>query len=105
MSYEAFKLTGFNIENPYISSQMTLADKIYNIEVRWCFQFGFGYIIIRDENNDLVIGATALVNNLIIKTNQRKLPGYLKFVHINGEKYEPEINNIAEEFIFYHVNE
>lgn len=105
MSYEAFKLTGFNKENPYISSQMTLADKIYNIEVRWCFQFGFGYIIIRDENNDLVIGATALVNNLIIKTDQRKLPGYLKFVHINGEKYEPEINNIAEEFIFYHVNE
>lgn len=105
MSYEAFKLTGFNKENPYISSQMTLADKIYNIEVRWCFQFGFGYIIIRDENNDLVIGATALVNNLIIKTDQRKLPGYLKFVHINGEKYEPEISNIAEEFIFYHVNE
>lgn len=105
MSYEAFKLEGFNKNNPYITSQITLSDKIYNIEVRWNFDFDFGYIIIKDENNELIIGATALVNNLIIKTDQRKLPGYLKFVHINGEKYEPEINNIAEEFIFYHVNE
>lgn len=46
-----------------------------------------------------------LLINLIIKTDQRKLPGYLKFAHVNGETYEPEINNIAEEFIFYHVNE
>lgn len=105
MSYEAFKLEGFNKKNPYISSPMTLGEKTYNIEVRWDFQFNFGYIIIRNEENKVIVGATALVNNLIIKTDQRELPGYLKFVHINGEKYEPEINNIAEEFIFYHVNE
>lgn len=105
MKYEAFKLEGFNKQNPYISSPMTLADKTYNLEVRWCFQFDFGFIIIRDENNEVIVGATALVNNLIIKTDQRKLPGYLKFAHIKGETYEPDINNIAEEFIFYHVNE
>lgn len=105
MSYEAFKLAGFNKANPYISSPMTLGDKTYNLEVRWDFVFDFGYIIIRDEKNEVIVGATALVNNLVIKTDQRKIPGYLKFVHINGEKYEPEINNIEEEFIFYHVNE
>lgn len=105
MNYEAFKLEGFNKENPFISSPMTLAGKNYNLEVRWCFQFDFGFIIIRDENNEIIVGATAIVNNLIIKTDQRKLPGYLKFVHINGENYEPDINNIEEEFIFYHVNE
>lgn len=105
MSYEAFKLEGFNKENPYISSPMTLAGKNYNLEVRWCFHFDFGFIIIRDGNNEIVVGATALVNNLVIKTDQRKLPGYLKFVHINGENYEPDINNIEKEFIFYHVNE
>ena len=105
MNYEAFQLKGFNENNPFISSQITLADKILNIEVRWNFEYDFGYIIIYDENNNLIIGATALVNNLVIKTDQRKLPGYLKFVHINGENYEPEINNIEKEFIFYHVNE
>ena len=105
MKYEAFKLEGFNKQNPFISSLMTLADKTYNLEVRWCFQFDFGFIIIRDENNEVIVGATALVNNLIIKTDQRKLPGYLKFAHIKGETYEPDINNIAEEFIIYHVNE
>lgn len=105
MSYEAFKLAGFNKANPYISSPMTLGDKTYNLEVRWDFDFDFGYITIKDENNKVIVGAKPLVNNLIIKTDQRKLPGYLKFVHINGEKFEPEINNIEEEFIFYHVNE
>ena len=105
MKYEAFKLEGFNKQNPFISSPMTLADKTYNLEVRWCFQFDFGFIIIRDENNEVIVGATALVNNLIIKTDQRKLPGYLKFAHIKGETYEPDINNIAEDFIFYYVNE
>ena len=105
MSYEAFQLKGFNEDNPFISSQITIADKILNIDVRWDFQYDFGYIIIYDENNELIIGATALVNNLVIKTDQRKLPGYLKFVHINGENYEPEINNVEKEFIFYHVNE
>mgnify|MGYP000711262858 CR=1 FL=1 len=64
-----------------------------------------GAIQIINENNEVIVGATALVNNLIIKTDQRKLPGYLKFAHIKGETYEPDINNIAEEFIFYHVNE
>lgn len=37
MKYEAFKLEGFNKQNPYISSPMTLADKTYNLEVRWMF--------------------------------------------------------------------
>lgn len=105
MNYEAFNLQGFNKENPWLSSSMALGDKTFNLEVRWDFLFNFGYIIIRDENNDVIVGATALVNNLIIKTDQRKLPGYLKFVHKNGETYEPEINNIAEDFIFYYVNE
>ena len=105
MSYEAFNLQGFNKEKPWLSSSMALGDKTFNLEVRWDFLFNFGYIIIRDENNDVIVGATALVNNLIIKTDQRKLPGYLKFVHINGENYEPDINNIAEDFIFYYVNE
>lgn len=105
MSYEAFNLQGFNKENPWLSSSMALGDKTFNLEVRWDFLFNFGYIIIRDENNDVIVGATALVNNLIIKTDQRKLSGYLKFVHKNGETYEPEINNIEEDFIFYYVNE
>ena len=105
MSYEAFKLEGFNKANPYINSMMTLGDKNYNFEVRWDFTYNFGYVVIKDNNNTVLRGATALVNNLKIKLDQRKLPGYLKFVQINGEEYEPEINNIEKEFIFYYVNE
>lgn len=104
MSYEAFNLAGFNKNNPFISSPMTLAGKLFNLEVRWDFTFDFGYITIKDEKNKLVLGATALVNNLQIHLDQRILPGYLKFVQINGESYEPDINNIEKEFIFYHVN-
>lgn len=105
MSYEAFKLTGFNRDNPFISSQLTLADKIFTFEVRWDFTFDFGYLVIRDENNKIILGSTALVNNLKIKLDYRILPGFLRFVHVEGESYEPEIDNIEEEFIFYHVNE
>lgn len=105
MSYEAFSLSGFNKANPYISSTLALGEKTFNFEVRWDFQFDFGYVIIRDSKNKVIIGATALVNNLVIKTDQRILPGYLKFVHVNGEKFEPEIDNIEKEFIFYYVNE
>lgn len=105
MSYDAFKLQGLNKSNPYINSPITLGDKVLNFEVRWDFSFDFGYLIIRDSNNDLLLGATALVNNLKITLDQRILPGYLKFVHINGENFEPEINNIEKEFIFYYVNE
>ena len=105
MSYEAFKLAGFNKRNPFISSQILLADKMFTFEVRWDFTFDFGYVVIRDENNNIILGATALVNGLVIKLDQRILPGYLKFDHINGEQYEPEINIIEEEFIFYYVNE
>ena len=97
MSYEAFKLQGFNKNNPFISSQITLADKNFTFEVRWDFTFDFGYVVIRDENNKVILGS-------VIKLDQRILPGYLKFAHINGEQYEPEINIIEEEFIFYYVN-
>ena len=103
MSYEAFNLAGFNKHNPFISSPMTLDGKLFNLEVRWDFVFNFGYIIIRDEKNKIVLGATALVNNLKIKLDQRILPGFLKFVHVNGENFEPDINNIEKEFIFYHA--
>lgn len=105
MSYEAFKLEGFDKSNPYINSMITLGDKVFNFEVRWDFAYDFGYLIIRDSNNELVLGATALVNNLKITLDHRILPGYLKFVHINGENYEPEISNIEKEFTFYYVNE
>lgn len=105
MSYEGFKLEGFNKSNPYINSPVTLGGKTFNFEVRWNFEFDFGYLVIRDNNNKLLLGAIALVNGLKITLDQRVLPGYLKFVQINGEKYEPEINNIEKEFTFYYVNE
>lgn len=104
MSFEAFKLQGFNRDNPFISSQITLNDTIFIFEVRWDFTFDFGYLVIRNENNEVIKGATALVNNLKIKLDQRILPGYLMFVHKDGEKYEPEIDIIEEEFIFYYAN-
>ena len=53
MSYEAFNLAGFNKNNPFISSPMTLAGKLFNLEVRWDFTFDFGYITIKDEKNKL----------------------------------------------------
>ena len=105
MSYEAFFLQGFNRENPFISSTVALGDKTFNFEVRWDFTYNFGYIVIRDENNNVVLGATALVNNLKINLDDRIMPGYLRFVHKDGQTYEPDIDSIEKEFLFYYVNE
>ena len=62
-------------------------------------------VLTRDENNNVVLGATALVNNLKINVDDRIMPGYLKFVHKDGQTYEPDIDSIEKEFLFYYVNE
>lgn len=105
VQYKAMAFTGFNKLNPKMRYTITLNEKMYNIEVRWNFDYNFGVIILRDENYEVLKGATALVNGLKIKIDQRKLKGYLRFVNINKEKYEPDINNIEEEFALIYVNE
>ena len=47
----------------------------------------------------IVLGR-ALVNGLKIRTDRRLLPQDLRFVHLNGETYDPDLDTIGEEFGF-----
>ena len=100
-----FKFVGLNRDNPKYIYPVNLNNKNYTFKVFWDVLCDCAFIIIYDGNNELVLGATALVNNLRIKVDQRILPGYFEFKQINGENYEPELNNIAEEFYLRYVNE
>lgn len=103
VSYPAFKFEGLNKNSTCNIYPIILNDDIFNVKVEWDFFCDCAFITLFDKNMQLVKGATALVNNLFIKIDQRILPGSLKFIHKDGKTYEPELNNIAEEFYLIHV--
>lgn len=85
--------------NPYMSSQAVLDDKIYNFTIKWNDFAQCAYLYLYDaEMNPIVLGI-ALVNNLLIRADRRLLPQDLRFININGETYEPDLSNM-EEFAF-----
>lgn len=104
-TYPAFRFEGLNKNSTCNVYPITLNDNIFNIKVEWDFVCDCAFMTLYDKNMQLVKGATALVNNLFVKVDQRILPGHLRFIHKNKKTYEPELNNIAEEFYLIYVNE
>lgn len=100
-----YKFVGLNRDNPKYIYPVSINNKNFTFMVFWDVLCECAFILIYDANNEVVLGATALVNNLKITIDQRIIPGYFEFKHIDGEKYEPEINNIAEEFYLRYVSE
>ena len=95
-----FRFKNFNSENKNYRYFITIDDKDYSLVVRWSDECNCAFLSIYDYYNNPIITGRALVNNLIIRNNN--LPSVFIFTHLNGETYEPTIDNIADEFGLYY---
>ncbi len=96
-----FKLENFK-NNPNISSNVTLDDRLFNFTIKWNDYAQCAFLWLYDAYMNPIVLGRALVNNLLIRTDRRLLPQDLRFAHINGETYEPTLENIGEEFAFFY---
>lgn len=98
--YISFKASISKNKSKYAFT-VQLENKLFNFEIKWNDYANCAFVKIFDVNmNPVIKNPRALVNNLLIRTDRRLLPKDLRFININGETYEPELNNISEEFAF-----
>lgn len=90
--------------NPFISSAIDLDDRLFNFTVKWNDYDNTAYLWLYDADMQPIVLGRALVNGLKIRTDRRLLPQDLRFVHLNGETYEPDLDTIGEEFGFIYGN-
>lgn len=98
----AYTLKGFGRNNYNILSTITLDDRLFNFSIKWNDYAQCAFLWLYDADMNPIILGRALVNNLLIRTDRRLLPQDLRFAHINGETYEPTLDNIGEEFAFFY---
>jgi len=101
--YRQIILKGFNNNNPYVRYFITFNENTYILVLRWNLYADCGFITISDYENNPIVNSRALVNGLNIRNN--KLPFVLAFRHLNGETYEPTLDNISSEFAFIYNDE
>lgn len=92
-----FKLDNDN-KNIEFTSQ--LDNKLFNFEIKWNNYAGCAFVSIYDVDMNPIVKSRALVNNLLIRTDRRLLPKDLRFINLIGETYDPDLDNISEEFAF-----
>lgn len=97
------QLKNFNIDNQNNTYYVNIADDTYIFRVRWSEYCDCGFLSISDYNDNKIVSGKALVNNLIIRNH--KLPYTMFFVHLDGEKYEPTLDTIANEFAIVYEDE
>jgi hypothetical protein len=102
MSILSLNLTGFNNENKYVKYFIELGENTFIFTVRWSNYCNCAFLSITDDDDNDIVSGVALVNGLKIRHN--KLPYVLFFTQINGETYEPTIDNIADEFVIIYDN-
>ncbi len=88
--------------SPNISSTVALDDRLFNFTVKCNDYAGCAFLWLYDADMNRIVLGRALVYNLLIRTDRRLLPQDLRFAHINGETYEPTLDNIGEEFAFFY---
>ena len=103
MAYKLIQFSNFNENNPYVFSFVELKDNTYIFTVRWSNYCNCAFLSISDYNDNPIISDRALVNGLQIKN--KKLPYIFVFIQINGESYEPTIDNISNEFALSYDDE
>ena len=86
--------------NPNISSTVTLDGHLYNFTVKLNDYAQCAFLWLYDADMKPIVLGKALTNGTLIRTDRRLLPQDLRFVNINGENYEPDLNNISKEFAF-----
>lgn len=101
--YRQITLKGFNKNNPYVRYFITFNENTYILTLRWNLYADCAFITIADYENNPIISDRALVNGLNIRNH--RLPFIFYFRHINGETYEPTLDNIASEFALIYNDE
>lgn len=86
-----------NNNTPYKQYFINIGENTYIFTVRWNEYCDCAFLSINDYENNPIISGVALVNGLKIRNNN--LPYMFLFTQINGETYEPTIDNIANEFV------
>lgn len=86
-----------NNNTPYKQYFINIGEYTYIFTVRWSEYCDCAFLSINDYENNPIISGVALVNGLKIRNNN--LPYMFLFTQINGETYEPTIDNIANEFV------
>lgn len=94
---QTINFNGFNTDNLYKQYFTNIGEDTYIFTVRWSEYCNCAFLSIADYENNPIISGVALVNGLRIRNNN--LPYVFYFVQINGETYEPTIDNIADEFV------
>ena len=100
---QTISFNGFNNNNPYVRYFIQLKENTYIFILRWSPYCDCGFLSITDYNNNPIVTGKALVNNL--KIRNYNLPYVMEFLQINGETYEPTIDNIENEFVLVYDDE
>ena len=101
--YKQINFNNFNEKKSYVRYFIVLKEKTYIFTLRWNDYCDCGFISIANYENNPIISNRALTNGLQIRNN--KLPYVLYFRQINGETYEPTIDNISTEFVLLYNDE
>ena len=91
------KFNNLSNDTPYKQYFTNIGENTYIFTVRWSEYCNCAFLSINDYENNPIVSGVALVNGLRIRNNN--LPYVFYFVQINGETYEPTIDNIADEFV------
>lgn len=86
--------------SPFIKFTVTLDDRLFNFTVKWNEYAQCAFLWLYDSDMNPIVLGRALVNGLLIRTDRRLLPQDLRFVHLNGETYEPDLDTIGEDYGF-----
>lgn len=96
MAISGYTFDGLNYKHSYKAYFVELKNETYIFTVRWNEYCNCAFLNITDYYDNPIISGMALTNGLRIRHN--KLPYVFIFRQINGQSYEPTINNIADEF-------
>lgn len=100
---QTISLNGFDNNSPCVRYFIELKENTYIFTVRWIDYCDCAFLNITDYDDNPIITGLALVNGLTIRNS--KLPYEMEFLQINGETYEPTIDNISNEFAFIYDDE
>ena len=100
MAIVGYKFEGFNDINSYVAYFTELNNETYIFTARWSEYCKCAFLDITDYYDNPIITGLALTNGLKIRHN--KLPYVFVFRQINGETYEPTIDNLAKEFALFY---
>lgn len=101
MKYIQF--TNFNEKNQNNRYYITLGEDTYILNLKWSKYCDCAFLSINDYNNNPIISGRALTNGTFIRNNL--LPYTFAFLQLNGETYEPTIDNISTEFALVYKDE